>query len=84
MNALVLHDVGDIRFKPDWPDPRPLHPDGLRITGLIHLVDGLEKGFERLQTDRGEIEVLATARETWITWLVAPARQCGRVIDTWG
>jgi (R,R)-butanediol dehydrogenase/meso-butanediol dehydrogenase/diacetyl reductase len=26
MKALVFHGVGDLRFEPDWPDPRPPGP----------------------------------------------------------
>jgi (R,R)-butanediol dehydrogenase/meso-butanediol dehydrogenase/diacetyl reductase len=31
MKALVFHNVQDIRFEPDWPDPRPLKPGEVKI-----------------------------------------------------
>ena len=41
-------------------DPEPM------ITGRIHLTDGLEKGFKKLQADRSEIKILVTPHEDWI------------------
>lgn len=31
MKAVVFYNVGDIRYEPDWPGPRPLKPDEVRI-----------------------------------------------------
>ncbi|HMD89703.1 MAG TPA: alcohol dehydrogenase catalytic domain-containing protein [Anaerolineaceae bacterium] len=31
MKAIVFYNVGDIRFEPNWPEPRPLKPDEVRI-----------------------------------------------------
>lgn len=31
MKAVVFYNVGDIRYEPQWPEPRPLKPDEVRI-----------------------------------------------------
>jgi (R,R)-butanediol dehydrogenase/meso-butanediol dehydrogenase/diacetyl reductase len=31
MKALVFHNVQDIRFEPNWPDPRPLRPGEVKV-----------------------------------------------------
>ncbi len=31
MKAIVFHRVNDIRYQPDWPEPRPLLPDEVKI-----------------------------------------------------
>jgi len=31
MKAIVFHDVNDIRYEPDWPEPRPLRPGEVKI-----------------------------------------------------
>ena len=31
MKAIVFHNVDDIRYEPDWPEPRPLRSDEVKI-----------------------------------------------------
>jgi (R,R)-butanediol dehydrogenase/meso-butanediol dehydrogenase/diacetyl reductase len=31
MKAIVFHGVNDIRYEPDWPEPRPLRPGEVKI-----------------------------------------------------
>jgi len=31
MKAIVFHNVNDIRYEPDWPEPRPLRPGEVKI-----------------------------------------------------
>ena len=31
MKAIVYHNVNDVRYEPDWPEPRPLLPGEARI-----------------------------------------------------
>jgi (R,R)-butanediol dehydrogenase/meso-butanediol dehydrogenase/diacetyl reductase len=31
MKAVVFHGVKDIRYEPDWPEPRPLRPGEVKI-----------------------------------------------------
>jgi (R,R)-butanediol dehydrogenase/meso-butanediol dehydrogenase/diacetyl reductase len=31
MKAIVFHNIDDIRYEPDWPEPRPLKPDEVKI-----------------------------------------------------
>lgn len=37
------------------------------ITGRIYLGDAVEKGFERLKTDRSQIKILVTPHQDWVT-----------------
>jgi (R,R)-butanediol dehydrogenase / meso-butanediol dehydrogenase / diacetyl reductase len=32
MKAVVFHGVEDIRYEPDWPNPRPLHPNEVMLS----------------------------------------------------